>query len=234
MSHMSHRFHRGALAAALLAVAAGAAADAFAVREESGGRWINLAYVGTPYPIPGHTWWSVAPQPIPPVDHRIYALDLLPSLAVPADPVPAPDVLVRGALQTQRTAVVWLDTDTSGDPQDGIDDLPEQTEAAILSLERLARTACQRRIGHAWDCADMGSLAARAADGEVLADGEADMIEACIQESRTCGSPNAGNRVRLLGLVRAAYASRDTQSPAPVPDLDTGWSDLPSQTEQSE
>lgn len=197
-----------------------------------GGNEVRLDYVGTPYAMSGRTWWRIDPQPIPPVDHRIYALDLLPAVTVPADPAPPADEPVRGTLRTQITTPIWLDVDDSGIAGDGIDDRPEQTEAAILSMEQLARGACRRAIGHTRDCSDMGSLQARAAAGEVLVDGESDTVAACIQESRDCGSPNAGNRQRLIEEMRAAYLSRDTATPSAVPDLDLGWTHLPAGIEE--
>lgn len=232
------------LLCALLAVAAAASAGPpYALQRISDAAVVTRTYTGAPYLIPGYRWLEVRPAPRPQIDERLLAR--LPCSTVPpaeridsADPAvidcldtagadelvrllaPAPTdgAAVAGTLHTDAVQVGWQDTGAE----------PVQALAVLAQTAIAQAAACTARAASPTACAGMDGLLARRDRAYPISLADETRITRCAAASAACDSPCEANRVRLAGLVRAAYAAR--QAPAaerpPLPPYDNGWPEV--------
>jgi hypothetical protein len=172
-------------------------ADQVLVRED--GTWPRRDRMA--YDVPGHTWLRriVGAQN---GDPRIYTWTEVKSVDAAAHEL---------RISYQRK---WR---TRADFEALLDGLVTQ-HSQICAQGRDIHTACLAAAG----------IAQQLADGDTTATTqEKTRARICAGWAKECVRPNEVNGARLAAELLAAFQTRGTETPAPVPDLDAGWVDAP-------
>lgn len=179
----------------------------WALRENATGKLVrdNIKWPhreGIAYPVPGHTWLLRVVGERPAVDPRIY------NVVESKTQAPAANELRITYQAKWRTRA--------------------EIEAALdASVTQHSLICAQGRDIHS-ACAAAAALAQQTADGDTTAStAERARARLCSAWAKACVRPNEANGVRLLTELRAAFSTRNDPTPAPVPDLDGGWTDAP-------
>lgn len=157
---------------------------------------------GMAYDVPGHTWLQRIVEPPPVVDPLVF--ELVQKQAVrPA----------KHELRITYTAK-WRDKDA--------------IEASLDQLVTMHAMMCAQGRDVQSACAAAAGIAQQLADGDLSAtDSEKRRAKKCGQWVKVCVRPNEANGDALLDALRTAYQTRNDPTPAPVPDLQSGWTDAP-------
>lgn len=171
--------------------------DQIIVRED--GPWPRHDRMAVP--VPGHTWLRriVSPQV---GDPRIYTWTEVRTVDAPAHEL---------RITWQRK---WR---PRADIEATLDQLITQ-HSAICANGKDISGACLAAAG----------IAQQLADGDLTATNqEKARARLCASWAKACVRPNEANGASLVTALRAAFSTRNDPTPAPVPDLDAGWTDAP-------
>lgn len=164
------------------------------------GTWPRLD--GRRYNVPGTTWLLRIEEPPPVVDPRVFEL------------VRKTDIKKAANEYRISYTAKWR---TKAEMEDAFDQAVTM-HAHVCAQGRDIQEACSAAAGIAQQLAD-GDLSATDADKR--------RARKCSAWVRACVRPNEANGDRLLQELRAAYQTRNDPAPAPIPDLESGWTDAP-------
>lgn len=163
-------------------------------------RWPRLD--GRRYRLDGYTWLLRVVEPPPVVDGRIFDL------------TPKQDIRKADHQLLITWQVAWR--------------TKEQMEASLDAAVIEHALACAQGQDVQAACAAAAGLAQQLADGDLTATAsEKRRAKKCAAWVKACVRPNEANGDRLLTDLRAARNTRNDPVPAPVPNLDNGWTDAP-------
>lgn len=152
--------------------------------------------------VPGTTWLLRIEEPMPAVDQRIFEVTQKKD--------------IKKAANEYRISYVakWRSKD--------------QMEAMLDQVVTQHSQICAQGLDIQSACAAAAGIAQQLADGDLSAtDKEKRRARKCSQWVRDCVKPNEANGDALLTALRTAYQTRNDAAPAPIPNLDAGWTDAP-------
>lgn len=152
--------------------------------------------------VEGHTWLLRITEPPPPVDPRVFEL------------VEKRDIRRAANQYVISYTAKWRSKA----------DMEAMLDAAVTQHS----LTCAQGVDIQSACAAAAGIAQQLADGDLTAtNSEKRRARKCAAWVKACVQPNEDNGERLLGELRTAYQTRNDAVPAPIPDLNAGWTDAP-------